>query len=53
MQKNDPLKKKVRHALRLDRAVRFVWEAGPGWTIASLALVFFTGCKSFEEREKI
>ncbi len=33
----------MRHALRLDRAVRFVWEAGPGWTIASLALVVIQG----------
>ncbi|MFC1830377.1 ABC transporter transmembrane domain-containing protein, partial [Thermodesulfobacteriota bacterium] len=43
MQKNDSLKQKVRHALRLDRAVRFVWNAGPGWTVASLALVFLQG----------
>jgi ATP-binding cassette subfamily B protein len=43
MQKNDFLKQKVKHALRLDRAVRFVWEAGPGWTIASLALVLLQG----------
>ncbi|MFC1857283.1 ABC transporter ATP-binding protein [Thermodesulfobacteriota bacterium] len=37
------LGQKIGHALRLDRAVRFVWEAGPGWTIASLVLVFFQG----------
>ncbi|OEU65500.1 MAG: ABC transporter ATP-binding protein [Desulfobacterales bacterium PC51MH44] len=43
MNKNDTLKQKVKHALRLDRAVRFVWEAGPGWTIVSLALVFLQG----------
>jgi ATP-binding cassette subfamily B protein len=43
MQRNDSLKQKVRHALRLDRAVRFVWDAGPGWTIASLVLVFIQG----------
>lgn len=40
---NDSLKQKVKVALRLDRAVRFVWEAGPGWTIASLVLVFLQG----------
>ena len=34
---------KVRHALRLDRALRLVWQAGPGWTISSLALVFLKG----------
>jgi ATP-binding cassette subfamily B protein len=33
----------LRHTLRLDRAVRFVWQAGPGWTIASLALVVIQG----------
>jgi ATP-binding cassette subfamily B protein len=43
MVRNDSLKQKVRHALRFDRAVRFVWEAGPGWTIASLVLVFVQG----------
>jgi ATP-binding cassette subfamily B protein len=40
---NDSLGHRMRHALRLDRAVRFVWEAGPGWTIASLALVVVQG----------
>jgi len=34
---------KVRHALRLDRALRLVWQAGPGWTISSLAIVFLKG----------
>jgi ATP-binding cassette, subfamily B, bacterial len=43
MKKTDSLTEKVRHSLRLDRAVRFVWEAGPGWTIASLALVVVQG----------
>jgi len=43
MKENDTLKQKVTYALRFDRAVRFVWEAGPGWTIASLVLVFFQG----------
>ncbi len=43
MKKNGFLREKVKNALRLDRAVRFVWEAGPGWTIASLALVFLQG----------
>jgi ATP-binding cassette subfamily B protein len=37
------LRQKVKKALRLDRAVLFVWEAGPGWTIASLALVLLQG----------
>ncbi|MBW1701968.1 MAG: ABC transporter ATP-binding protein [Deltaproteobacteria bacterium] len=43
MEKTDSLKQKLRHTLRLDRAMRFVWQAGPGWTIASLALVFIQG----------
>jgi ATP-binding cassette subfamily B protein len=37
------LGQKLRHTLRLDRAVRFVWQAGPGWTIANLALVIIQG----------
>ena len=43
MRESDTLRQKVKHTLRLDRAIRFVWEAGPGWTIASLALVFLQG----------
>ncbi len=43
MEKNDSIKQKVRQTLRLDRALRFVWQAGPGWTIASLALVVIQG----------
>jgi ATP-binding cassette subfamily B protein len=34
---------KVTQSLRLDRAVRFVWQAGKGWTIASFALVVVQG----------
>ncbi|MBW1981972.1 MAG: ABC transporter ATP-binding protein [Deltaproteobacteria bacterium] len=34
---------KARETLRLDRAVRFVWQAGPGWTIGSLVLVVIQG----------
>ena len=34
------LRHKIRHTLRLDRAARFVWRAAPGWTLASLGLVF-------------
>jgi len=37
------LSEKVRHALRLDRAVGLVWQAGPGWARASLALVIVQG----------
>jgi ATP-binding cassette, subfamily B, bacterial len=37
------LKHKIKFALRFDRAVRFVWEAGPGWTIANTALVLVQG----------
>jgi ATP-binding cassette subfamily B protein len=43
MQQNDSPKQRVRQALRLDRAMCFVWEAGPGWTIATLVLVFIQG----------
>jgi len=43
MKDNDSLRQKVKHALRLDRAVRFVWAASPNMTIASLVLVFIQG----------
>jgi len=33
----------VRRILHLERALRLVWQSGPGWTIASLALVFVQG----------
>ena len=34
---------KLQHLLRLERTVRFVWQCGPGWFIASLALLFVQG----------
>lgn len=43
MNETDTLRQKLKTALRLDRAVRFVWEAGPGWTLLSLALVVLQG----------
>jgi ATP-binding cassette subfamily B protein len=43
MKKNYSLRQKVKHALRLDRAVRFVWQAAPGWTVASMTLVVIQG----------
>lgn len=33
----------VQRILQLERALRLVWQSGPGWTIASLALVFVQG----------
>jgi ATP-binding cassette subfamily B protein len=36
---------KIRQSLRLDRAVRFVWQAAPGLTIASLVLVVIQGAQ--------
>jgi len=33
----------VKQVLRLDRAVRFVWHAAPGWTLAAIALVTIQG----------
>jgi len=40
---NSSLAQKVKQAFRLDRAVRFVWQAAPGWTVASLALIVIQG----------
>jgi ATP-binding cassette subfamily B protein len=37
------LGEKVKRALSLDRAVRFVWQAGPGWTFGSVVLVVVQG----------
>ena len=40
---NSTLAQKVKQAFRLDRAVRFVWQAAPGWTVASMVLVVIQG----------
>lgn len=37
------LKTKLKNALRIDRALRLVWRAGAGWTIASAALMIIQG----------
>jgi ATP-binding cassette, subfamily B, bacterial len=36
-------KDKLKNALRVDRALRLVWRAGAGWTIASAALMIIQG----------
>lgn len=37
------IKTKIRRSLRLDLALRFVWQSTPGWTIANLVLVVIQG----------
>jgi ATP-binding cassette subfamily B protein len=37
------ISQKIKQSLRLDRAIRFVWQAGPRYTAASLALVVIQG----------
>ena len=37
------IKQRLRHTIRLDRAIRFVWQAGPGWFICSTVLVLLQG----------
>jgi ATP-binding cassette subfamily B protein len=37
------IKNKLRHTVRLDRAIRFVWQAGPAWFICSSMLVLLQG----------
>ena len=37
------LGQRIKHVLRVDRAVCFVWQAGPGWAVANLALVVIQG----------
>ena len=36
-------RKKLHHFIRLNRAVRFVWQAGPRWVVCSAGLVFLQG----------
>ena len=38
-----PIKEKIMHALRVDRAVRLVWQATPGWTLANSLLQIIQG----------
>lgn len=38
-----PIKEKILQALRVDRAVRLVWQATPGWTLANLVLQIIQG----------
>ena len=38
-----PIKEKIVQALRIDRAVRLVWQAAPGWTLANFALQIIQG----------
>jgi ATP-binding cassette subfamily B protein len=37
------VKNRLKHTVRLDRAIRFVWQAGPGWFICSSLLVVLQG----------
>ncbi|MBU0989438.1 MAG: ABC transporter ATP-binding protein, partial [Proteobacteria bacterium] len=43
MKTDHSLGKKVRQAIRLDRAIGFVWQASPNWTLASLVLLVLQG----------
>ena len=43
MKTDNSLGKKVRQAIRLDRAIGFVWQASPNWTLASLVLLVLQG----------
>ena len=38
-----PIKEKILQALRVDRAIRLVWQASPGWTLANFALQIIQG----------
>lgn len=38
-----PIIEKIKRSLQLERAVRFVWQAGPGWAVASVVLVMLQG----------
>jgi ATP-binding cassette subfamily B protein len=38
-----PIKEKILQALRVNRAVRLVWQATPGWTLANLLMQIIQG----------
>jgi len=37
------ISQKIQQTLRLDRAVKFVWKAAPGWSLISLVLIIVQG----------
>jgi len=37
------IREKLRHIIRLDRAIRFVWQAGPKWVIGSAGIMALQG----------
>ena len=37
------ISEKIQQTLRLDRAVKFVWKAAPGWSLISLVLIIVQG----------
>ncbi len=39
MREPEPIKTRLRRILRLDLALRFVWQSAPGWTIVNLVLI--------------
>ncbi len=43
MQNKKSIKYKIKQALRIDRALRIVWQSTPGWTIISLTLMIVQG----------
>jgi len=43
MEQNDSLKQKIKHALRLDRALKFVWQAAPVYTTVNLVMIVVLG----------
>jgi ATP-binding cassette, subfamily B, bacterial len=43
MRASEPEKLKIHHALRLGRALRLVWQSGPSWAVASVALLVVQG----------
>ena len=43
MQTSESVKLKIQRTLRLDFALRLVWQSAPGWTVASLALLVVQG----------
>jgi ATP-binding cassette subfamily B protein len=43
MQTDESTRQKLKRLLHLKRAVRFVWQSAPRWTIANIAIIFVQG----------
>jgi ATP-binding cassette subfamily B protein len=43
MKETDPIKGSIHQGLRINRALRLVWQSAPGWTLLNLCLIIIQG----------